>query len=153
MSKKISSIDRRSECPIAFGLDLFGDKWTLLVLRDILFYGKTRFRDFATREGISTNILADRLARLEKFGLITKEQDKNLKNQNIYHITDKGASLAPVLLEMAIWGLRHDELTPVSRTFIERLTSEREKVLSEIGAAVQAGTFREYQEQQMGIRL
>lgn len=153
MMMSASSTKRRSACPIAFGLDLFGDKWTLLILRDILFFKKTRFSDFAVRESISTNILAERLARLENAGLITKQQDKTLKNQNIYHATEKGYSLVPILLEMSIWGLQHDEQTPVGKEFIHRLTTEREQVVGEIVSAVQSGTFDEYRVQAMGLDL
>ena len=153
MNKSINLSSRRSECPIAFGLDTFGDKWTLLVLRDIIFYKITRFSDFASREHISTNILAERLSRLEQGGFITKEQDEELKNQNVYHATDKGYSLAPVLLEMSLWGIQYDDQTPVSEAFVHRLTTEREKVVGEIVDAVQTGAFEEYREQVMGVYL
>lgn len=153
MTKSTKFINRRSECPIAFGLDLFGDKWTLLILRDMLFYNVTRFSDFAVREGISTNILAERLARLENANIITKEQDKTLKNQNIYHITDKGRNLLPVLVEMSVWGLQYDEETPVSKTFAHRLASQRSQIAEEITDAVANGTFIEYRGRVMGVNL
>lgn len=153
MSKSNQQNRRRSECPIAFGLDLFGDKWTLLILRDILFYGITRFRDFAVREGIATNILAERLARLENAGIITKKQDSALKNQNIYRVTDKGYSLLPVLVELSVWGLLYDTHTPASKEFIERLSTEREQVIREITAAVKDNSFMAYREQAMGVML
>lgn len=153
MSKSTSLTNRRSECPIAFGLDLFGDKWTLLLLRDMLFYKITRFSDFATREGISTNILADRLARLEGAGIVTKEQDQTLKNQNIYYITDKGRMLLPTLVEMSVWGLLHDEQTPVSKKFSQRLATQHRQIAEEITNAVENGTFEEYQTREMGVNL
>ena len=145
--------NRRSECPIAFGLDLFGDKWTLLVLRDLLFYKITRFSDFAVREGIATNILAERLARLENAGIITKEQDNTLKNQNIYHVTDKGRNLLPTLLEMSVWGLQYDEQTPASKKFVRRLATQRKQIVEEITEAAKNGTFEEYRERVMGVNL
>lgn len=151
MPKSTKPTNRRSECPIAFGLDLFGDKWTLLILRDMLFYNITRFSDFAGREGIATNILADRLARLENAGIITKEQDKALKNQNIYYITDKGRNLLPTLVEMSAWGLQNDEQTPVSKEFVRRLATERKEIVEEITEAVKNGTFRKYQVGVMGV--
>lgn len=151
MSKSTTLTSRRSECPIAFGLDLFGDKWTLLILRDILFYKVTRFSDFAVREGISTNILAERLARLENADIITKEQDKTLKNQNIYHITSKGRNLLPTLVEMSIWGLLYDEQTSVSKKFTHRLATQRSQIAKEITDAVNSGTFNEYRAQEMGV--
>lgn len=151
MPKSITPTRRRSECPIAFGLDLFGDKWTLLILRDMLFYKVTRFSDFAVREGISTNILAERLARLENSDIITKQQDKTLKNQNIYHITSKGRSLLPTLVEMSAWGLLHDERTPVSKEFLQRAVAQHRHVIKEITDAVANGTFEVYREKVMGV--
>ncbi|SRR6266702_646091 len=151
MPKSNKLTDRRSECPIAFGLDLFGDKWTLLILRDMLFYKITRFSDFAVRESISTNILAERLSRLENAGIITKEQDKTLKNQNIYYITDKGRDLLPILIEMSAWGLQYDEQTPVSKTFVRRLATQRKQIAEEITDAVKNDTFEEYRGRAMGV--
>lgn len=151
MSKSTAPTNRRSECPIAFGLDLFGDKWTLLILRDMLFYGVTRFSDFATRESISTNILAERLARLESADVITKEQDKSLKNQNIYHVTSKGYKLLPTLVEMSVWGLLHDKETPVSKKFLRKLTTKRSQIIDEITDAVENGVFDEYRMLEMGV--
>ena len=151
MTKSTTPTRRRSECPIAFGLDLFGDKWTLLILRDMLFYKVTRFSDFAVREGISTNILAERLARLENSDIITKQQDKTLKNQNIYHITSKGRSLLPTLVEMSAWGLLHDERTPVSKKFLQRVVAQHKHVIEEITDAVTTGTFEAYREKVMGV--
>lgn len=142
---------RRSECPIAFGLDLFGDKWTLLVLRDLLFFNKSRFSDFAVGERIATNILADRLARLEQSGLITKEQDKELKNQNIYRATDKGRALLPVMIELSLWGLQYDPETPASKKFVCRLAKEREQVAKESIQAASEGRFLEYRAVKMGV--
>lgn len=153
MAKSTNLSQRRSECPIAFGLDLFGDKWTLLVLRDMLFYKVTRFSDFAVREGIASNILAERLARLEAADIITKERDQTLKNQNIYHITTKGRQLLPVLVEMSAWGLLNDEQTPASKEFLQRLATQRQQVIGEITRAVEDGTFNEYRGQEMGVTL
>ncbi|MFZ1258368.1 MAG: helix-turn-helix domain-containing protein [Candidatus Saccharimonas sp.] len=150
--QSISSLsNRRSDCPIAFGLDIFGDRWTLLILRDILFYSKTRFSDFAVDEGISTNILAERLARLERAGLVTRQRDDVQKNQNIYRATDIGLRIAPVLLEMAVWGLQNDKQTPISRAFIQRLRTNRDEVVSEIINAVANGEFEKYQKEHMGL--
>lgn len=142
---------RRSECPIAFGLDLFGDKWTLLILRDILFFKKTRFSDFAVHEGIATNVLAERLARLENIGIITKEQDKTLRNQNIYHVTDKGHDLLPTLIEMMAWGLQYDEQTPVNKKFVRRLKKERKQIVEETANAIENSVFEGYRKRKMGV--
>lgn len=151
MPKSTTPSNRRSGCPIAFGLDLFGDKWTLLILRDLLFYNVTRFSDFAVKEKIATNILAERLIRLENAGLITKEQDKILKNQNIYHITEKGTDLLPVLAEMMAWGLRYDEQAPVSNRLLRRLKNERKQVVDEVIHATKNGTIEQYRAKKMGV--
>lgn len=142
---------RRSDCPITFGLDLFGDKWTLLILRDLLFFKETRFSDFAAYEGIASNVLADRLKRLEKAGVVTKERDPNLQNQNIYRITDKGRNLLPILVEMMAWGLRYDTQTPASKAFVHRLTKERKLIVKEVTQAIENGAFEDYRGKEMGI--
>ena len=98
----------RSICPIANTLDLIGDRWTLLVVRDLLFLDKHRFGDFAaSMEGIPTNILADRLRRLEDAGVVTKVPYSSRPQRFEYHLTPKGADLLPVLLAMAEWAGRH----------------------------------------------
>lgn len=149
--KAKTSRTRRSDCPISFGLDIFGDKWSLLVLRDILFYGRTRYSDFAPQEHIATNILADRLSRLETEGLIEKRRDPALGNQFIYSVTEKGQDLLPTLIELTLWGLQYDAQTPASPAFVERLRTERRAVVREITRAVRAGVFPEYRKTAMGI--
>lgn len=151
MAKPSSNRSRRSDCPISFGLDLFGDKWTLLILRDIMFYQRRRFSDFAPQERIATNILADRLSRLETEGLIDKQRDEELRNQYIYSVTDKGRALLPTLVEMTLWGLQYDSETPASQAFSERLKTDRRAVAREITRAVQNGTFSSYRKTEMGI--
>ncbi len=95
-------------CPIANTLDLLGDRWTLLVVRDLLFFDKHRFGDFASSlEGIPTNILADRLRRLEDAGVVVKVPYSAHPQRFEYHLTPKGADLLPVLLAMAEWAGRH----------------------------------------------
>ncbi len=98
----------RSKCPISCSLELFGDRWTLLVLRDLLFLGKQRFREFLdSPEGIASNILTDRLRRLERAGLIERTPDQNDKRRNLYAATPSGRDLAPILTEIANWGAVH----------------------------------------------
>lgn len=142
---------RRSDCPISFGLDLFGDKWTLLVLRDLLLFGRSRYREFAANEHIATNILADRLSRLESSGLITKTRDTEHKNQFIYAATPTGASLTPVIAELMFWGFAHDENSPVSPEYRSRLRCEPERVRQEVYQAISDGTFTQYRKVHMGI--
>lgn len=151
--RKLKDTQRRSACPISFGLDIFGDKWTLLILRDILFYNRTRFSDFAPQERIATNVLANRLAKLEKAGLITKRRDEKLKNQFIYSATRTGKSLIPTLIELTLWGFETDPQTPVSELFIKRVQTEKSKVIREMIRAVHRRSFLKYRQAKMGISL
>ena len=97
--------DRRSPCPLACTLDLIGDKWTLLVVRDLA-CGKTQFNEMCrSPEGIATNILADRLARLVESGLAEKFAPADQPGRDAYRLTAKGKSLGPVLAAVAAWGL------------------------------------------------
>ena len=96
----------RSPCPIASTLDILGDKWTLVVVRDLLL-GKSRYGEFLNSpEGISTNILADRLKALENAGLVSKAPSGSSETRNAYTLTEKGEALLPVLQEMCRWGNR-----------------------------------------------
>jgi DNA-binding HxlR family transcriptional regulator len=97
----------RSPCPVASALDLVGDKWSLVVLRTI-FAGRHRYNELADiTEKISTNILADRLARLEEYGLITKRAYQHNPERFEYHLTERGADFLPVLQQLAIWAREH----------------------------------------------
>ncbi|NEO83355.1 MAG: helix-turn-helix transcriptional regulator [Spirulina sp. SIO3F2] len=99
---------RRSPCPIANTLDLVGDRWTLLVIRDMMFFKKQRFDEFLdSAEGISTNILASRLKQLEAQGLVQKQPYSNHSRRMNYQLTELGKSLRPVLKSMVVWGLRN----------------------------------------------
>jgi len=103
----MKDFDFRSDCPIASTLDLIGDKWTLLILRDMLF-GARRFSDFVTAaEGIRRNILADRLKRLAEHGLVVRVAYQDNPPRFHYRLTPKGAALLPVIQELAKWGAAH----------------------------------------------
>ncbi len=98
------SPERRSDCPIACSLDLIGDRWTLLIVRD-LFRGRKRFSDFlASDEGIKTNILTDRLKRLQEAGLVERSLYEKHPPRYDYHLTSKGRDLSPVLTAIYGWG-------------------------------------------------
>jgi DNA-binding HxlR family transcriptional regulator len=98
----------RSNCPINLGLEIFGDTWTLLVLRDMMFGGKRHFRELLhSDEGISSNILADRLKRLCDRGILTKRDDPTHKQKAIYSLTERGIALLPVLLQIGAWSRVH----------------------------------------------
>ena len=105
--------NRRSVCPIACTLDLFGDKWTLLVVRDLL-SGKSHFKEFlASPEKIATNILAERLARLAANGLVERYPSSDIAGREAYRLTDKGRSLRGLMVQLKAWGLDHIDGTEV----------------------------------------
>jgi DNA-binding HxlR family transcriptional regulator len=126
-------IKSRSHCPIAFGLELFGDKWSLLILRDIIFKGKRNYTQFLdAEEKISTNILATRLIQLEETGLIEKFTDETNRKKIVYVPTKKGLDLLPVMLEIIRWSAKYDSDTAAPRAFVRKLLEDREVLLEEL---------------------
>lgn len=124
---------RKSDCPIYFALEIFGDKWSLLIIRDLIFKGKKTYGEFLlSEEKIATNILADRLTMLEEVGLIKSKKDKGNKSKFNYTLTEKGIDLVPVLLEIVQWSAKHDKNTAAPKEFIERLKNDKEKFIQEI---------------------
>ncbi len=98
----------RCKCPITSALDILGDKWSLVVIKQILFEGKSTFKDFTeSTESIATNILSTRLKMLEDFGIIEKQKLPTNRKTNIYTLTVKGLSLVPVLMELTFWSKQH----------------------------------------------
>jgi len=109
-------------CPIRFGMGIFGDKWTLLIVRDLMFKGKKHYGEFTdAEEKISTNILADRLAKLLENGIISKQSDPLNKSKYIYKLTRKGLDLLPMMLAMIDWSEKYDAHTEVPKEFIRKL--------------------------------
>lgn len=104
---------RRSGCPINLTLEVVGDKWSLIVLRDIMFGNRRHFRELLanSEEGIASNILADRLKRLVEEGILTKADDPTHKQKSVYSLTEKGIELLPVLAQMSAWGLKYLPVT------------------------------------------
>ena len=101
---------RRSDCPLSCGLEIFGDKWTLLIIRDVARFGKKNFREFMqSPEGIATNILSNRLKLLVRHGILTKTTDKDNKLLLNYTLTQKGKDMAPILYAIAEWGQKYVE--------------------------------------------
>lgn len=123
---------RRSGCPVSISLDIFGDKWSLLIVRDLMVRGFRTFREFQQAgEGIATNILADRLRKLQAAGVIAAEAPREDARRVHYRLTEKGIDLAPVLLELLIWGARH-ERTVAPCAVIGNMDKNREQVLAEV---------------------
>ena len=123
---------RRSGCPVSISLETLGDRWSLLIIRDLMVRGLRRFNDFLrSGEGIATNVLADRLRKLEATGIITAEAEEMDRRRLNYRLTAKGIDLAPVLLELLIWGARHGQ-TAAPCALIDEMARDREYVLAEV---------------------
>lgn len=121
----------RSGCPVSMSLDLFGDKWSLLIVRDLMVRGYRTFREFQrSGEGIATNILTDRLKKLEEGGILFHERVEDDGRSTHYRLTEKGISLAPVMLELLLWGARH-EPTDAPCAVIDHMEENRSAVLAE----------------------
>jgi DNA-binding HxlR family transcriptional regulator len=123
---------RRSGCPVSVSLDLLGDRWSLLIIRDLMVRGYRTFKEFEeSGESIATNILTDRLRKLKSTGIITTQVDETDGRKVNYRLTQKGIDLAPVLLELLIWGARHED-TEASCAVIEKMASSRDSLLREV---------------------
>jgi DNA-binding HxlR family transcriptional regulator len=122
----MKQIEPRSNCPISYSLDVLGDKWVLLILRDMMFSGKCSYGEFLqSAEKISTNILASKLDLLEEQGFVTKKVDPNKKSKFIYSLTEKSIALLPVLMEITIWGARYSP-SGGNKRLLEELKKDRE---------------------------
>lgn len=123
----------RSNCPINFVLETFGDRWTLLIVRDLMFKGKQTFGAFLeSEEKISTNILADRLRRLEAHEIIEKSVAKDNRSKLIYSFTAKGKDLVPIMLEITAWSVRHDSRSNAPDTFLHDYEVARAEMIAAI---------------------
>jgi DNA-binding HxlR family transcriptional regulator len=123
---------RRSGCPVSISLEILGDRWSLLIVRDLMVRGYRTFKEFQQAgEGIATNILADRLRKLEMAGIIAAEAEHADARKVNYRLTEKGIGLAPVLLDLLIWGARHEE-TMAPCAVVDKMESQREGVLAEV---------------------
>lgn len=131
---------RRSDCPINFALEVFGDPWSLLIIRDIVYFGKKTYGEFlASEEGMATNILANRLAQLEQQGVLVKKLSEKDKRKEEYILTEKGLDLIPVLVEMANWSAEYDPHTGAPAAWIALMKADREKMIRLIRETVQSG--------------
>jgi DNA-binding HxlR family transcriptional regulator len=125
---------RRSDCPVHFALEVFGDPWSLLIIRDLMFKGRTRYTDFMNaEEGIATNVLADRLARLEQDGIVEKEPTVRGASGS-YRLTPKGVDLLPLMIEIVAWSAKYDPRTAADREFVRRVRKDRDGLLAELRA-------------------
>ena len=132
----------RSDCPINYALEYLGDKWTLLVIRDLVFEGKKFYKDFlGSKEGIATNVLSDRLKRLEGLEIIESKVYEQLRTQKVYSLTEKGKDLIPILIEMILWSAKYKDGLNVSPKFVEKLKKNKTEVIQAITANVGTKTF------------
>ena len=124
-----TSKNESADCPISHALTIFGDRWTLLVLRDLMFQGRSRYRDLLEEcEGIATNVLSDRLKRLETHGLLTKDRDSDDARQFLYRPTERAIDLVPMLVEIIVWGARHGSIA-IDQGFIDRFDTDRTEMI------------------------
>ena len=131
---------RRSDCPINFALETFGDRWSLLIIRDIVYFGKKTYGEFlASDEGMATNILASRLVHLEQKGILVKKPHETDKRKEVYLLTEKGLDLIPILLEMAGWSAQHDPQTSAPQAWIAMVNADKEKMIRLIRQTVRSG--------------
>jgi DNA-binding HxlR family transcriptional regulator len=138
-------MEPRSGCPINLSLEVFGDKWSLIVIRDMMFGNRRHFNVLlaGSDEGIASNVLADRLQRLTELGMITRAADPSHKQKVIYSLTEPAIQLVPVLAQLGAWGRRH---LPVSREL-----SVRAEVLERGGPEFWDRFMDELREQHLGI--
>lgn len=130
----------RSHCPMNFALESFGDAWSLLIVRDIVFWGKKTFKEFsASKERIASNVLSSRLAKLVGEGILEKRVDPKDKRKVAYRLTEKGLALIPIILEMSGWGTRYDSKTTSPKAFVERVYAERQKMFDLIHKTILSG--------------
>ena len=118
---------------------MFGDAWTLLIVRDMMFKDRSSYSDFLrAEEGIATNILADRLVRLERDGIVIKTNDGDGSAGRRYRLTPKGIDLLPILLEIIGWSAKHDPKTAAPRAFVRRLRTDKAAFTAELRATATA---------------
>ena len=141
MPKAKPSPTRRSGCPLNASIEMLGDRWSLLIIRDMMVRGSRTFKEFlGSDEGIATNMLADRLRRLEAHGIIASEPDPSDGRKLIYSLTPKGIDLAPVLTEMVLWAARHEETG--NQALVRTLQTDRQGFLEQVRERWAAATSR-----------
>lgn len=120
------ALKKRSDCPISSSLDVWGDKWSLLIVRDLMFAKQCTYGDFLkSDEKIATNILAARLLMLETNGIITKEDHPESKSKVLYKLTPKGIDLFPIMIEINLWADKYSTLSPARKEVLEQVKKDK----------------------------
>ena len=123
----------KSHCPVNYALEHFGDKWSLLIIRDLMFKGKRHYNEFfESDEKVSTSVLGDRLKSLEESGIIRKGEDDVKKSRIRYSLTEKGISLLPMMVEMIVWSGQFDKKTAAGQDFLNKAKKKREALITEV---------------------
>ena len=130
-------IKKRSDCPISSSLDIWGDKWSLLIVRDLVFAKQCTYGDFLkSDEKIATNILASRLQMLETNGIITKQDHPGSKAKVLYKLTEKGVDLLPIMIEINLWADKYFTLPKERREMLNEVKKDKEAFIREKAAAL-----------------
>jgi DNA-binding HxlR family transcriptional regulator len=133
MSRRVANRSWRSGCPLNASVEILGDRWSLLIVRDMMLRGFRTFKEFlGGYERIATNILADRLKNLERHGIISARRDAKDGRKTIYTLTEKGIDLAPVLTEMVLWAADHEETE--NEALARRMKKDKTAFIREIRA-------------------
>jgi DNA-binding HxlR family transcriptional regulator len=131
MARKKAGPKRRSGCPLNASVEMLGDRWSLLIIRDMMLRGARTYKSFLEcYEGIATNILADRLRKLAAYGIITTERDPSDRRKVIYLLTKKGIDLAPVLTEMVLWAAAHEDTG--NQALVSQMRADKEKFMAAV---------------------
>ena len=132
MAKKKPPPKRRSPCPLNASVEMLGDRWSLLILRDMMLRGFRSYKEFleGSYEGIATNILADRLRKLEAYGIIITRRDPSDGRKVSYLLTRKGIDLAPVLTEMVLWASAHERTG--NQALVKLMRKDKQKLIDEV---------------------
>jgi len=118
---------KRSDCPVSQSLDIWGDKWSLLIVRDLMFAGQCTYGDFQkSEEKIASNILASRLQMLEENGIITKKTHPESKAKVLYKLTEKGIELLPMMIEINLWADKYCNITPERKEMLREVKKDKE---------------------------
>jgi DNA-binding HxlR family transcriptional regulator len=142
MARASKQDEVRSHCPVNYGVEIFGDKWSLLIVRDIVFAGKKSYGEFLdSEEGFATNLLASRLVFLEEQGILRKTPHPADKRKVLYSLTEKGLDLIPILLEIVLWSAKHDPKSHARKRkdFLARLHTSAHKTSAEVRELVRNG--------------